>query len=59
MEAVNREADAFILKPFDVERVLQTIREQLKKQEEEKQFSQEKVTAFIETRAKELEMQNG
>jgi len=59
MEAVNRQADAFILKPFDVERVLQTIREQLKKQDEEKQFSQEKVAAFIETRAKELEMQSG
>jgi DNA-binding NtrC family response regulator len=59
MEAVDRQADAFILKPFDVERVLQTIREQLMKQDEEKQFSQEKVTAFIETRAKELEMQSG
>lgn len=59
MEAVNRQADAFILKPFDVERVLQTIREQLMKQDEEKQFSQEKVAAFIETRAKELEMQSG
>lgn len=59
MEAVNRQADAFILKPFDVERVLQTIREQLMKQDEEKQFSQEKVTAFIKTRAKELEMQSG
>ena len=58
MEAVNRQADAFILKPFDVERVLQTIREQLMKQDEEKQFSQEKVTAFIKTRAKELEMQS-
>jgi DNA-binding NtrC family response regulator len=59
MEAVNRQADAFILKPFDMERVLQTIREQLKKQDEEKKFSQEKVAAFIETRAKELEMQSG
>jgi DNA-binding NtrC family response regulator len=59
MEAVNRQADAFILKPFDMERVLQTIREQLKKQDEERQFSQEKVAAFIETRAKELEMQSG
>lgn len=58
MEAVNRQADAFILKPFDVEKVLQTIREQLMKQDEEKQFSQEKVTAFIKTRAKELEMQS-
>lgn len=59
MEAVNRQADAFILKPFDMEKVLQTIREQLKKQDEERQFSQEKVAAFIETRAKELEMQSG
>jgi DNA-binding NtrC family response regulator len=59
MEAVNRQADAFILKPFDMEKTLQTIREQLKKQDEEKQFSQDKVTAFIETRAKELEMQTG
>jgi len=58
MEAVDKQADAFILKPFDVERVLQTIREQLMKQDEEKQFSQEKVTAFIKTRAKELEMQS-
>jgi two-component system NtrC family response regulator len=58
MEAVNRQADAFILKPFDMEKTLQTIREQLKKQDEEKQFSQDKVTAFIETRAKELEIQS-
>lgn len=57
MEAVNRRADAFILKPFEMEKVLQTIREQLKKQEEDRQFSQDKVAAFIETRAKELEMQ--
>lgn len=56
MEAVNRRADAFILKPFEVEKVLRTIREQLKKQEEDRQFSQDKVTAFIETRAKELKM---
>ena len=59
MEAVNRRADAFILKPFEVEKVLQTIREQLKKQEEDREFSQGKVAAFIETRAKELEMQGG
>jgi DNA-binding response OmpR family regulator len=58
MEAVNRRADAFILKPFEVEKVLQTIREQLRKQEEDRQFSQDKVAAFIETRAKELEMQD-
>jgi two-component system response regulator PilR (NtrC family) len=55
MEAVNRGADAYILKPFDMEKVLRTIKEQLKKQEEEKKYSQEKVAEFIETRVKELE----
>jgi two-component system NtrC family response regulator len=55
IEAVNRGADAYIVKPFDVEKVLATIKEQLKKQEEEKRFSQEKVAEFIETRIKELE----
>ncbi|MCS7115150.1 MAG: response regulator [Nitrososphaerota archaeon] len=54
IEAVNRGADAYILKPFDVEKVLATIKEQLRKQEEEKQYSQEKVAEFIETRIKEL-----
>lgn len=54
VEAVNRGADAYILKPFDVEKVLATIKIQLKKQEEEKKFSQEKVAQFIEARVKEL-----
>jgi len=55
IEAVNRNADAYLLKPFDMPKVLSTIKEQLKKQEEEKRFNQEKVTAFIETRVQELE----
>jgi DNA-binding NtrC family response regulator len=54
VEAVNRGADAYILKPFDMERVLAEIKEQLKKQEEEKRYSQEKVAEFIETRVREL-----
>ena len=53
--AVNKGADAYIMKPFDVELMLQTIREQLKKQEEEKRYSEQRVTEFIETRVKELE----
>jgi DNA-binding NtrC family response regulator len=53
--AVNKGADAYIMKPFDVEKILQTIREQLEKQKEEKSFSEAKVAEFIETRVKELE----
>ncbi len=55
IEAVNRGADAYILKPFDMTKVLTTIKEQLRKQQEEIRYSQEKVAEFIETRVKELE----
>ena len=53
--AVNKGADAFVMKPFDVEKMLITIKEQLQKQEEERSFSELKVAEFIETRVKELE----
>ena len=55
IEAVNRGADAYIVKPFDMDKVLATIKEQLKLQEEEKRYSQEKVTEYIQTRIRELE----
>ena len=55
VEAVNRGADAYVLKPFEIERVLETITEELRKQQEETKFSQEKVADFIETRVRALE----
>lgn len=55
IEAVNRDADAYLLKPLNMEHLLNTIKEHLKKQQEEKKYSEEKVTEFIKTRAKELE----
>jgi len=58
MEAVNRGADVYILKPFDMEKVLRTIEDQLEKQQVEKRYSQEKVAEFIETRVRELETGN-
>ena len=53
--AVNKGADAYIMKPFDVEKMLHTIKEQLKKQEEEKTYSEEKIAEFIEACVKELD----
>ena len=55
IEAVNRGANAYVLKPFDVGNALSTIKKELKRQREAKRYSQEKVAEFIETRAKELE----
>ena len=55
IQAVNKGADAYVLKPFNVERVLSTIREHLKKQQEGKKYSEERVAESVETRAREWE----
>jgi DNA-binding NtrC family response regulator len=57
VDAVNKGADAYIVKPFDVEKVLNTIDQQLRKQQEEKKYSQDKVAEFIEARVKEMGME--
>jgi len=59
MAAVNRGADAYILKPLVMENVLKTIKEHLRKQEEARKFSEQRVAEFIETRARELEAEAG
>ena len=56
VEAVNKGADAYVLKPFNVDSVLKTIEEHLKKQQEARKYSEEKVKELIETRARELEV---
>ena len=52
--AINKGADAYILKPFDVKKMLATIKEQIEKQKQERKFSEERVAEFIETRAEEM-----
>ena len=54
IEAVNRKADAYIVKPVDVEKLLITIETHLELQEMEKTYSEEKVVEYIETRVKEI-----
>ena len=52
--AVNKNADAYLIKPVDIEKLLSLIREQLKSQEAEKNFSEQRVAEFIETRVSEI-----
>jgi DNA-binding NtrC family response regulator len=54
VEAVNKNADGYIIKPLDMKKLLKTLQEHLKKYEEKKRYSVEKVAEYIETRAKEL-----
>ena len=54
IEAVNQHADAFLIKPVDVEELLKKIRELLILQEENKEFCETKIVSFIETRTKQI-----
>jgi DNA-binding response OmpR family regulator len=55
IEAVNRGADSYIVKPYRMENLLHKIKEHLRKQQEAKKYSEKKVKEFIETRAQEYE----
>ena len=53
--ALNQKADAYIIKPVEIDQLLATIKDQLRIQDEEKSFSEQKVIAYIETRIKEID----
>jgi len=55
VEAVNKGADGYIVKPIKMDELLAMIKEHLKKQREAGKYTEQKVVEFIETRAKELE----
>ena len=57
IEAVNRNADGYILKPVDVQELLAMVERQLKKQREDLEYSERKVAQCIETRVKNLELE--
>ena len=58
ISAVNKNADAYLLKPVDVEKLLENVEQQLQAQEEERKFTEEKVAEFIEFRVKDLSVDN-
>jgi len=53
IEAVNRGADSYMVKPYNVDDVLRRVEETLLRQREAKRYSEEKVKEYIETRARE------
>ena len=55
IDAVNKKADAYLVKPFDPELLLELIEQNLKQQEEELKYAQEKVLQYIRTRVKQLD----
>ena len=55
VEAVNKGADAYIIKPVNLENLLDIVKTRLKRQQESKKYTEERVAEFIETRARNLE----
>jgi len=54
VKAVNRGADGYLIKPVNIDDLHKMIKKHLKRQEEERRYSEEKVAEFIESRVKEL-----
>ena len=55
VEAANKAADAYVIKPFNVDDLLSKIRESLDKQRDARRVTEQKVTEYIETRAGETD----
>ncbi len=55
INAVNKGANGYLLKPVNMEQLLKTIEVQLRKQREDEKYSEEKVEEYIQARARELE----
>ena len=55
VEALNRGADAYIMKPVKPEKLLALIEEKLEKQSQAEKMTEEKVVDWIKTRALKLE----
>ena len=52
--ALNKNADAYLVKPIDFEKLLNIVKEQLQLQADERKYGGMKVAEFIESRVKEL-----
>ena len=54
IQAVNKGADGYVVKPIlDMEAFLNTLKEQLKKQQEARKYSEQRVAEYVETRIRE------
>ena len=55
VRAINKGVDAYLIKPVNTNELLKLIKEHLDKQKHEKEYGQQRLAQFVETRFKELE----
>ena len=54
VDSVNSQADAFLVKPVEMSTLLEKVKQLLKQQDQEREYSEEKMVNYIETRVKKL-----
>jgi len=54
ISALNKNADAYLVKPIDMEKLLKLIKDQLQLQADEREYGEMKIAEFIESRVKEI-----
>jgi two-component system response regulator AtoC len=55
VRAINKHADAYLIKPVNTDELLKVIKENLDKQKQEAEYTQERLAKFVETRFKEAQ----
>ena len=55
--AINKGVNAYLIKPVNPSELLRVVKEHLDKQRQEREYSQDKVAEFVESRFKQLETQ--
>jgi len=55
VEALNKGADAYIIKPIEMDKALATIEEHLEKQRKSQKMTEDNLVDFLETRVRQLE----
>jgi YesN/AraC family two-component response regulator len=53
LQAINRGVDGYLTKPANVDQLLKTVAELLRRQAKEKTFTESQLKAYVETRLKE------
>jgi two-component system cell cycle response regulator len=55
IDAVNKGAHSYLVKPINMDELLRTVEQHLKKQSESKEYGQQRLAQFVETRFNELQ----
>ena len=55
VKAINNGVDAYLIKPVNTDELLRIVKKHLDKQKQEKEYGQQKLGQFVETRFKELQ----